>query len=83
MLSPNDFAALEPQGSGGGEWEGNDYSSDPAYGEVDSTTFSYVFDDHGSGQEQQVVTDGGEDVETLADVDHTPPDWTDMDNPTI
>lgn len=82
MLSPDGFAALEPQSSGGG-WEQSEYSSDPAYGEVDSEAFDYVVDGNSSGREQQVVTDGGKDVETLEDVDHTPPDWTDMDNPTI
>lgn len=83
MLSPESYpslsSGLEPDSTGTSrEWD-KDYDDSLDYSSVDSESFAFVMD----GEHGRPVTDGGYDQGTMAEVEHTPPEWTGMENPEL
>ncbi len=86
MLNPDAFGVLDPgseSGSGVNQGRERDYEQVPDYGEVDSEALGHVLGDEPGVYRGKVATDGGYTEETLRDVEHTPPDWTNMENPSL
>ncbi len=84
MLCPDPFAALnsdqKSQEQSSQDWE-NSYDREPEYSPEGVAALGDLFG-------RRAVPDGGyfeEEYgsEKLADVDHTPPFWTGMDNPSL
>lgn len=87
MLNPDAFGVLDPGPEtrpAGGHGRERDYNHEPDYGDVDGDAFGQLFGDDAVYREAGVAADGGyQDRALLKEVEHTPPDWTNMENPSL